>query len=153
MLDPVTLDNLGKAPWGPLDGVSAHPKVDEETGELRTGEGNFYTVFTPFRRAWYRVFDEDRDRGKPLDAPRKRRKSVSPRQKSRPENCVPKPVITSYSIHYTKLYEIARVLVRVQAVPDERGQPSARRPLARGPGPAPASGAHRPCARSAPARR
>ena len=34
MLDPVTLDNLGKAPWGPLDGVSAHPKVDEETGEL-----------------------------------------------------------------------------------------------------------------------
>lgn len=34
MLDPVTLANLGKAPWGPLDGISAHPKVDEETGEL-----------------------------------------------------------------------------------------------------------------------
>ena len=34
MMDPVTLENLGKAPWGPLDGVSAHPKVDEETGEL-----------------------------------------------------------------------------------------------------------------------
>ncbi len=34
MLDPVTLANLGKAPWGPLDGVSAHPKVDEATGEL-----------------------------------------------------------------------------------------------------------------------
>ncbi|MGB7370886.1 carotenoid oxygenase family protein [Erythrobacter sp.] len=33
-LDPATLDNLGKAPWGPLDGVSAHPKVDEATGEL-----------------------------------------------------------------------------------------------------------------------
>ncbi len=33
-LDPVTLENLGKASWGPLDGVSAHPKVDEETGEL-----------------------------------------------------------------------------------------------------------------------
>jgi carotenoid cleavage dioxygenase-like enzyme len=33
-IDPVTLDNLGKASWGPLDGVSAHPKVDEETGEL-----------------------------------------------------------------------------------------------------------------------
>ena len=34
MVDPVTLETLGKAPWGPLDGVSAHPKVDEETGEL-----------------------------------------------------------------------------------------------------------------------
>ena len=34
MVDPETLENLGKAPWGPLDGVSAHPKVDEETGEL-----------------------------------------------------------------------------------------------------------------------
>ncbi len=33
MLDPVTLENKGKAPWGPVDGVSAHPKVDEETGE------------------------------------------------------------------------------------------------------------------------
>ncbi len=33
-IDPVTLDNLGKASWGPLDGVSAHPKVDEDTGEL-----------------------------------------------------------------------------------------------------------------------
>ncbi|MEQ8410947.1 MAG: carotenoid oxygenase family protein [Erythrobacter sp.] len=34
MVDPVTLETLGKAPWGPLDGVSAHPKVDEDTGEL-----------------------------------------------------------------------------------------------------------------------
>lgn len=34
MVDPSTLDTLGKAPWGPIDGVSAHPKVDEETGEL-----------------------------------------------------------------------------------------------------------------------
>ncbi|ABC62598.1 carotenoid oxygenase family protein [Erythrobacter litoralis] len=34
MLDPETLENLGKAPWGPLDGISAHPKVDEATGEL-----------------------------------------------------------------------------------------------------------------------
>ena len=33
-MDPVTLENLGKASWGPIDGVSAHPKVDEETGEL-----------------------------------------------------------------------------------------------------------------------
>ncbi len=34
MLNPETLDNLGKASWGPLDGVSAHPKVDESSGEL-----------------------------------------------------------------------------------------------------------------------
>jgi carotenoid cleavage dioxygenase-like enzyme len=34
MIDPVTLANLGKAPWGPLEGISAHPKVDEETGEM-----------------------------------------------------------------------------------------------------------------------
>ena len=34
MVDPVTLETLGKAPWAPVDGVSAHPKVDEATGEL-----------------------------------------------------------------------------------------------------------------------
>lgn len=34
MIDPETLETLGKAPWGPLDGISAHPKVDEGTGEL-----------------------------------------------------------------------------------------------------------------------
>ena len=36
-LDPVTLDDLGKEDWGghaPPGGVSAHPKVDEHTGEL-----------------------------------------------------------------------------------------------------------------------
>ncbi|MEO1490413.1 MAG: carotenoid oxygenase family protein, partial [Pseudomonadota bacterium] len=33
-MDPVTLENLGKASWGPLDGISAHPKVDDATGEL-----------------------------------------------------------------------------------------------------------------------
>jgi carotenoid cleavage dioxygenase len=34
LLDPDTLDNLGVASWAPLDGVSAHTKVDESTGEL-----------------------------------------------------------------------------------------------------------------------
>lgn len=34
MLDPETLEPLGVAPWVPLDGISAHPKVDERTGEL-----------------------------------------------------------------------------------------------------------------------
>jgi len=36
-LDPLTLDNLGKSTWNgrfPPQGVSAHPKVDERTGEL-----------------------------------------------------------------------------------------------------------------------
>ena len=34
MLDAETLEQEGVAPWGPLDGVSAHCKVDERTGEL-----------------------------------------------------------------------------------------------------------------------
>jgi carotenoid cleavage dioxygenase len=33
-LDPETLDQGGTASWAPLDGVSAHAKVDEATGEL-----------------------------------------------------------------------------------------------------------------------
>ncbi len=33
-LDPLTLETLGPAPWAPIDGVSAHTKVDPITGEL-----------------------------------------------------------------------------------------------------------------------
>jgi len=33
-LDPLTLETEGLAPWVPIDGISAHPKVDEATGEL-----------------------------------------------------------------------------------------------------------------------
>jgi carotenoid cleavage dioxygenase len=33
-LDPVTLADLGTESWVPADGISAHPKVDEATGEL-----------------------------------------------------------------------------------------------------------------------
>lgn len=33
-LDPYTLDQFGTEGWVPLDGISAHPKVDEATGEL-----------------------------------------------------------------------------------------------------------------------
>ena len=33
-LDPHTLENLGVEGWVPADGISAHPKVDEATGEL-----------------------------------------------------------------------------------------------------------------------
>ena len=34
LLDPETLEQGGVAGWVPLDGISAHPKVDEQTGEL-----------------------------------------------------------------------------------------------------------------------
>ena len=34
VLDPETLEQAGVAPWVPLDGISAHPKVDDRTGEL-----------------------------------------------------------------------------------------------------------------------
>ena len=33
-LDPFTLEQLGTEGWVPLDGISAHTKVDEATGEL-----------------------------------------------------------------------------------------------------------------------
>ena len=33
-LDPLTLEDLGIESWTPIDGISAHPKVDETTGEL-----------------------------------------------------------------------------------------------------------------------
>ena len=34
VLDPETLEQSGVAPWVPLDGISAHPRVDDATGEL-----------------------------------------------------------------------------------------------------------------------
>lgn len=33
-IDPYTMEQEGLASWVPLDGISAHPKVDESTGEL-----------------------------------------------------------------------------------------------------------------------
>ncbi|HHG5368171.1 TPA: carotenoid oxygenase family protein [Pseudomonas aeruginosa] len=33
-LDPLTLEQHGIPPWSPLDGISAHCKVDERTGEM-----------------------------------------------------------------------------------------------------------------------
>lgn len=44
-LDPETLDQDGVAGWGPLDGVSAHTKVDEATGELLFFN---YSVHAPY---------------------------------------------------------------------------------------------------------
>jgi carotenoid cleavage dioxygenase len=44
-LDPETLAQQGVAPWAPLDGVSAHTKVDEKTGELMFFN---YSVHAPY---------------------------------------------------------------------------------------------------------
>ena len=44
-LDPETLEQGGVASWGPLDGVSAHTKVDEATGELLFFN---YSVHAPY---------------------------------------------------------------------------------------------------------
>lgn len=33
-LDPYTLEQFGTESWAPIDGISAHPKLDESTGEL-----------------------------------------------------------------------------------------------------------------------
>jgi carotenoid cleavage dioxygenase len=55
-LDPVTLEDQGVAPWVPLDGISAHPKVDGRTGELLFFN---YSKHAPYMH--YGVVD---DRGK-----------------------------------------------------------------------------------------
>ena len=54
VLDPETLDQLGMAPWVPLDGISAHPKVDDRTGELMFFN---YSKHAPFMH--YGVVDRD----------------------------------------------------------------------------------------------
>lgn len=54
LVDPETLDTIGVANWGPLDGVSAHPKVDERTGELMFFN---YSTHAPYMH--YGVVDAD----------------------------------------------------------------------------------------------
>lgn len=56
-LDPFTLDTLGPSAWGgrfPAQGVSAHPKVDEATGELLFFN---YSLDAPYMH--YGVLDPD----------------------------------------------------------------------------------------------
>jgi carotenoid cleavage dioxygenase-like enzyme len=45
VLDPETLEQHGVAPWVPLDGISAHAKVDDRTGELMFFN---YSKYTPY---------------------------------------------------------------------------------------------------------
>lgn len=59
---------------------TVHSYTDQclfEPGELRTGQGNFYTVYSPFKRAWYKKYAEDPGYGKPLGAPKAQREMVS----------------------------------------------------------------------------
>lgn len=61
-------------------GTTAHTFTDQclfEPGTLRTAGGNFYTVYSPFKRAWCRLFDADPTRGKPLGTPTRQREMVS----------------------------------------------------------------------------
>ena len=68
-LDPETLEQGGVASWAPLDGVSAHTKVDEATGELLFFN---YSKQAPYMH--YGVVDKDGRRvhytAVPLPGPR-----------------------------------------------------------------------------------
>ncbi len=68
-LDPLTLKPLGIESWVPIDGISAHAKVNEETGELYFFN---YTVYPPFMH--YGVVNKDNEltayRPVPLPGPR-----------------------------------------------------------------------------------
>ena len=54
VLDPETLEPEGLAPWVPLDGISAHPRVDENTGEMLFFN---YSKFAPYMH--YGVVDKN----------------------------------------------------------------------------------------------
>jgi carotenoid cleavage dioxygenase-like enzyme len=54
VLDPETLEQHGMAPWVPIDGISAHPKVDDRTGELMFFN---YSKHAPFMH--YGVVDRE----------------------------------------------------------------------------------------------
>ena len=58
VLDPETLEQEGVASWVPLDGISAHPKVDERTGELLFFN---YSKHAPYMH--YGVVDPQRKAG------------------------------------------------------------------------------------------
>ena len=66
-LDPRTLENLGKSTWGgrfPAEGVSAHTKVDEHTGELL-----FFNYGTEYPYMHYGVVSRDGELTDYVDIP------------------------------------------------------------------------------------
>jgi len=40
-------------------------------GSIRTGEGRFYTVYSPFKRSWYKAYESNPEVVSPLSKPRK----------------------------------------------------------------------------------
>ena len=53
-LDPFTLEQYGAERWTPLDGISAHPKVDERSGEMLFFN---YSTYPPYQH--YGVVDSN----------------------------------------------------------------------------------------------
>ncbi|OUS28601.1 apocarotenoid-15,15'-oxygenase [Gammaproteobacteria bacterium 45_16_T64] len=53
-LDPYTLEQHGAESWTPVDGISAHPKVDENTGEMLFFN---YSKYPPYQH--YGVVDKN----------------------------------------------------------------------------------------------
>ncbi len=53
-LDPYTLEQHGAESWTPVDGISAHPKVDENTGEMMFFN---YSKYPPYQH--YGVVDKN----------------------------------------------------------------------------------------------
>lgn len=61
------------------DGRAVHRFTDQcafEPGELRTGKGGYYTVYSPFKRSWYQAYKDDTGRLNPLPMPRKRTEMI-----------------------------------------------------------------------------
>ena len=54
LLDPYTLENIGTQDWVPMDGISAHPKVDINSGEMLFFN---YSTTPPYQH--YGVVDKD----------------------------------------------------------------------------------------------
>ena len=66
-LDPKTLEDLGKTAWSgyfPNEGISAHPKVDEHTGELL-----FFSYFVDAPHMRYGVVSADGELTTHIDVP------------------------------------------------------------------------------------
>lgn len=66
-LDPITLEDLGRTQWNgffPSEGVSAHPRLDENTGELMFFN---YSADAPYMR--YGVVSPDGDLSNYVDIP------------------------------------------------------------------------------------
>jgi carotenoid cleavage dioxygenase len=54
LLDPYTLEQHGTQSWAPVDGISAHPKIDESTGEMLFFN---YSKYPPYQH--YGVVDKN----------------------------------------------------------------------------------------------